>query len=303
MPKLKKTIVQAYRRFCYRNEIVWAPEQASDALSAAIRSQLPFSFGKLGNVESNAVDFYMHRSKDENLSTSNWGKIGHKLYKNAGVFPEENHSFKEFCSAYIGALKEMDVLGIWYHRTEWRVIRQYAAQAQLCDYLVLSPEPGAHLSNYWTSYLTGKRVLVVHPFTQTIESQYLRRELIWPKYPHLLPEFELSTIKTPLAASITPSKYKSWHLGLEDLKKQMAQKDFDIALIGAGAWSLPLTIHAKKLGKVGIHTGGATQLFFGIKGNRWEKHQEPSFYNAHWTRPSSSETPENAHKVEKACYW
>ena len=303
MPKLKKKIALAYRQFCYRNDTIWTSEQTSNAIGESIKNKTPLSVGKLGNVESNAVDLYNRRSMPENFPTSDWGKVGHKLYKNAGVFPEAHSSFREFCSTYVQALGEIDVLGIWYHKTERHVIKEYAQQAQLSDVSVLSPEVSLDSAKYWAQFLQDKRVLVIHPFTQTIKSQYRKRELIWPKHSHLLPNFEIKTIKTPLSASISPSKYTSWSLGLEDLKKQMAGVDFDVALIGAGAWSIPLATYAKELGKVGIHTGGATQLFFGIKGNRWEKHEQPSFYNAHWTRPCSSETPEGANKVEKACYW
>ena len=42
--------------------------------------------------------------------------------------------------------------------------------------------------------LKGKRVLVIHPFDDTIQKQYLRRETLFDD-PNILPEFELHTIK------------------------------------------------------------------------------------------------------------
>ena len=61
-----------------------------------------------------------------------------------------------------------------------------------------------------------------------------------------------------------------WEDGLEKLATEVASKEFYLALIGAGAWSLPLGRRIKQMGKCEIHMGGEMQLLFGIKGKRWE---------------------------------
>ena len=50
------------------------------------------------------------------------------------------------------------------------------------------------------------------------------------------------------------------------MKSQMDQTDYDIALIGCGAYGFPLAAHAKRMGKQAIHMGGSLQLLFGIRG-------------------------------------
>ena len=55
---------------------------------------------------------------------------------------------------------------------------------------------------------------------------------------------------------------KSYKFHLLNLKSQIKSFDFDIALVSAGAYSLPLAAYAKELGKIGIHAGGAMQLFW-----------------------------------------
>jgi hypothetical protein len=91
---------------------------------------------------------------------------------------------------------------------------------------------------------------------------------------------------------------------LEDLKKQMDAMSYDLVLVGAGLYSLPLVAHAVKRGKKGIHLGGATQLFFGIRGSRWDAMPEfQQFFNEFWTRPSAEETPAHFQQVERGCYW
>jgi hypothetical protein len=87
---------------------------------------------------------------------------------------------------------------------------------------------------------------------------------------------------------------------LEKLAMEAQTRKFDVALIGAGAWSLPLAARLKQAGRVAIHLGGDTQLCFGIKGQRWEGY---GIYNEHWVRPSAAETPKNFLLKENGCYW
>lgn len=89
------------------------------------------------------------------------------------------------------------------------------------------------------------------------------------------------------------------------MKNDISSLDFDVALVSCGAYGLPLVNHIKnKLCKTGIYVGGALQLFFGIKGRRWDHHDEISLlFNEHWRRPFDVEIPENFHMVEGGCYW
>ena len=84
--------------------------------------------------------------------------------------------------------------------------------------------------------------------------------------------------------------------------------DYDVALIGCGAYGLHLAAHAKRMGKKSVHLGGALQICFGIIGKRYEdpKHVNGFYlnlFNEHWTRPMSEERPKNSHLVENSCYW
>jgi glycerol-3-phosphate dehydrogenase len=87
---------------------------------------------------------------------------------------------------------------------------------------------------------------------------------------------------------------------------QIANVDFQVSIIGAGAYGLPLASFVKRLGKQAIHLGGATQLLFGIRGRRWETDyasEMREIFNENWIRPSETETPEKHEKVDKGCYW
>ena len=80
--------------------------------------------------------------------------------------------------------------------------------------------------------------------------------------------------------------------------------DFDTAIIGCGAYGLPLAAKLKAAGKQAIHMGGATQILFGVKGRRWVDNPRAGLtFNEEWVYPLESETPKNCNVVENHCYW
>jgi hypothetical protein len=93
------------------------------------------------------------------------------------------------------------------------------------------------------------------------------------------------------------------------MKCEIDKADFDVCLIGCGAYGFPLAAHVKRMGRKAVHFGGSLQLLFGIKGKRWEDPNYNPVYNyaklmnEHWIRPDESEKPSIASKVENACYW
>ena len=85
---------------------------------------------------------------------------------------------------------------------------------------------------------------------------------------------------------------------------ECTKKEFDVAIIGCGAYGMPLASLLKRYGKIAIHLGGATQILFGIKGRRWDNNTSISLlFNDYWVRPMASETPHDAFEVENGCYW
>ena len=50
--------------------------------------------------------------------------------------------------------------------------------------------------------------------------------------------------------------YHSWFDALKAMEEQMSTMEFDVVLIGAGSYGLPLAATAKRMGKVTIHIGG-----------------------------------------------
>jgi hypothetical protein len=159
----------------------------------------------------------------------------------------------------------------------------------------------------WTKALKGKKVLVVHPFANTIERQYQKRQLLFKD--DLLPQFQLSTVKAVQSIAGIQTEFADWFEALDYMKSEIDKHDYDICLIGCGAYGFPLAAHVKRRGKKSVHLGGSLQLLFGIRGKRWENENYNNQYNyarlmnEHWVKPSDEETPQSAVKVEGACYW
>lgn len=285
-------------RMRYSGRAVLASQEGNAWLARAVESGCPAAVAKFGSVEFRVLEGHLRAGGGDPHLSEDAKKA---IYVNAGVFPPTAEAVANYCETLAGCLGSVDGIGVYYHKGEAGVTRRYCAGAALMDPLGL--EPYYH-ERPWTQTLAGKRLLVVHPFADSVERQFKRREDLWPEHPGVLPDFELVTLKVPLSDAVAKSPYPSWASALAEMQSRMASLAFDVAVIGAGAYSIPLAVHAKSLGKLGVHMGGATQILFGIKGARWDADPVISaFYNDAWCRPSDAETPPAVGKVEGGCYW
>ncbi|MCL2792961.1 MAG: hypothetical protein FWD87_07700 [Spirochaetaceae bacterium] len=293
-------------------------QQASDLIYDALSKDKPCMVCRFGSGELTTVLTYLTiRDKSKKYCSKIfdfllgkmpppfWSfRIKNNLCNNAGFFSvdevlSEQH-LEKFCELYLDCMQNVDILGSWVSYEE-----QVKERMPNTKYVPLGLlEPYNHTLP-WSRVLKGKKVLVIHPFSDTIEEQYKKREKLF-KNPDVLPEFKLETIKAvqSIAGNI-PEGYSNWFEALDGMKKQISQKDFDIALIGCGAYGFPLASYVKDIGKKAVHFGGALQILFGIKGRRWELEYEYDkvFYNDFWVYPSEADKPQNYKKIESGCYW
>jgi hypothetical protein len=217
----------------------------------------------------------------------------------SGFFPGRIDKIEQFCELMLNDISQVDILGSWLKQESF-----FSKELENAKKVVLEDLEPFFSPNPWTRALEGKKVLVVHPFAETIEQQYLKRELLFEN--NLLPNFELKTINAVQSIAGEKTEFVDWFEALESMKSKIDNIDYDICIIGAGAYGFPLSAHVKRMGKKVIHLAGVTQLLFGIKGNRWEQYivwPYMNLYNEHWVRPGENEKPKNAHIVEGACYW
>jgi hypothetical protein len=278
-------------------------DASNDLIAAAIagNNPAPIAISRLGSVELSCLEYYVSRRMYLRKMPSYPSRIRISMKRQAGFFSNSDNLLDKFSRLYLDCLTNIDVLGVWFNRFENEVAKNYATTAHLVPLQAL--EPYYH-QNPWSFKLEGKKVLVIHPFSETIKNQFVHRDKLFKNH-NVLPEFDLIVQKSVQSLdSNANDEYIDWFAALDEMTEQMLLQDFDVAIVGCGAYGLPLAVRAKRAGKVAIHLGGATQTLFGIKGARWDKHPFiSSLYNDHWTRASDAERPKDYLRVEGGSYW
>jgi len=254
--------------------------------------------GRFGSIEARVIGYYLlgvTHKHDKVLSLV--------AQRNAGICQPTDRNLKHFACDYLSAASHVDLLGAWDFPTQCKLVEltepSHVARLSFIDPVNAFSKGIAP----WTRGLKGKRVLIVHPFAKSIMSQYSNRANI-PMLAEMLPDFELEVVRPPVTTGTDIEYEKTWREYLSELKREILRRDFDVAIIGAGSYGLPIGSFVKTLGKTAIHLGGVTQLMFGIMGKRWEdvKYVQ-KLDQTGWVRPSDDETPEYATTIEGGCYW
>ena len=310
-----KPVLWGYAGRIYRkltgNELirkVWAGQQllSRKEMNAHIKELLdsgkPMMVSRFGAMEMENI--VQSLEKAFGIRESITESCRHALYNNAGFFPfPTDEDVSRFTKIYQDAFQEVDVLGCWYLRGEEYMIREYGA-----DNLRLSRlgdlEPWKYPSAPWSEALKGKKVLFIHPFKDTILVQAPKWKQIFPGTA-ILPEMDVKLLRAvQTIAGTKDERFENWFEALQWMFKEAMKIDFDVAIIGCGAYGMPLASMIKKSGKQAIHLGGATQLFWGIRGARWDENAEfKPLFNDAWIRPLPSDCVTNREKVEDGCYW
>lgn len=238
-----------------------------------------------------------------------WDPYNVRMMDNAGFFHSTPDDLQRFCQLIVSDTNYIDLLGSWVPNE--RIFADALGNTIKTRLTYLEPY---FSKNPWTSALRGKKVLVVHPFARSIQEQYKKRELLFENK-EVLPEFaSLKIIPAVQTIGGADPRFKDWFEALEWMKSEIDKSDYDVCIIGCGAYGFPLAAHVKRQGKKAVHLGGALQLLFGIRGNRWEREdygvpvgfkpgQYKSLPNKYWIRPHADERPIAASNVEGGCYW
>lgn len=294
------------------------PDKASEMIYNLLSEDKPCMIARFGANELNAVINYLGvNAKNHSIwefiqgkqSEWWWNKnILYHMQNNAGFFPATPENMQRFGEMMIEDAKEVDLLGSWL-KQEF-LLDNYLHDIPKIQLMYLDP---FWSKLPWTRVLEGKKILIVHPFAETIESQYHKREKLFKKI-ETLPAFKsIQTIKAVQSLGGATNNFKDWFEALAYMKNEIEESDFDVCLIGCGAYGFPLAAHVKRMGKKAVHMGGSLQLLFGIMGNRWD-HDKPHYEkgvfiyyagleNEYWVRPSNADKPANHKLVENSCYW
>lgn len=300
-------------------------QKANDMIYKRLETGKPCMIARFGTTEINCINNYLCVHRDRPYLKKCWDYITdytHTPWWNedhfkimsiySGIFPVCQDTAERFSERYLNDIPLIDILACHQYYEKFMPLRSDIERVQ-----ILTLEP-FYVERPWTRILKGKKVLVVHPFEETIKQQYKKRELLFDN-PEILPDFNLITYKAVQTVAGNKSEFKDWFEALNFMEKEISKIDFDIAILGCGAYGLPLAAYIKRLGKQAIHVGGATQLLFGILGKRWTEQFKgktwkympgvelnldyTDMFNENWTYPLIEDTPKDKEKVEDSCYW
>lgn len=235
------------------------------------------------------------------------------LERYSGLFPATSSTLDTWMKQYVGAVTDVNIIVAgWYAsmaRPEWTLLDTFCPNAHRIPLRALESYYSAR-EHHWTRILAEQKVCVVSSFAETMKTQSMKAEHIWPQCPTLLPNAQWSFVRSFYPPRIArgkcewPSDITSWDSAVEYLYTEVMKTGSQIVLLGCGALAMPLGARLKKAGKICIVIGGAIQILFGIKGKRWEKHgQISALFNDAWVHPNDSEIPGGANDIEGGCYW
>ena len=191
-----------------------------------------------------------------------------------------------FAHEYATALNASSIVAGFGGEAEASVAKALAPRAAFVEHRAV--EPFYFEGDAWTAALRWRRVLIVHPFADTIRDQYskhARGDLLWPET--VLPrDLDLVVVKVP--SSLGRDANGTWSAALRETKAAIDRVfPVDAALLGCGAYGLPLAAHVVRSGASAVYVGGGLQLLFGIMGKRWADRAEiAAVARESWVWPS-----------------
>lgn len=299
----------------YEGYLDYKDQEANDFVYEQLATGKPLMISKFGTIElGNLVSRYIDKELGvfdkevlhdflhyDNVNISPWGGLS-SLCNNAGFFPKDMDLAEKWYERMMEDIRDVDILGSYVYE------EKYIAKFMHCKRVNIEGYYAPFMyERPWSRILKGKKVLIVHPFVDSIQAQYKNNRNQLFANPEVLPEFkELVLLKAvQTMADSKDSRFSNWFEALVYMESAMDKCDYDIALIGCGAYGMCLAAHAKRMGKQAVHLAGWTQMLFGIYGKRWVQ-QQPEYKNLinnYWIRPGENEKPQGANKVENGCYW
>jgi hypothetical protein len=291
------------QRGCSYGERILTPAEANAEIARRLRGPAPVLVGRVGATEQAVIRRHAHTERwPEVVSPLRYGPgLRWDICNLSGFFPTDSRALCEFSELYRSCLGLVDVFATWRNRFEGEIVRRYLPRASvLVPLRALAP---LSVPQPWTHALEGRHVLVVHPFAETIRDQLCRLDEIYPG--GLWPDCRIDVMPAVQSLGGVPDgPYRSWFDALEEMSGGIERFTGDTVIIGAGAYGLPLGARAVQCGKSAIVVGGVLQIFFGIRGARWDARPEYArLPNDAWVRPRRSERPSTAQRVEHGCYW
>lgn len=258
--------------------------------------------GRLSGNETALCGLVINNIKPSNLLISNM------LYV-AGIFFEDDESILKYCRMYLESVKNCTYLGVWEGNMRNQAHHFYNILSTDSKFRDINCIPARYLEPFYfmddnaymfNQCLDNKTVLIVSSHIDTMKEQEPLLNNIFSK--SIFDKCKKIKYLRPPATHCGRHNNIDWSHNFHQFCNQLEEDtDFDIALVSCGGYGMiTCNFISKKLGKKTLYVGGGLQLYFGIKGRRWDNY---GWYNEYWISPKEHEIPKNKELAEGGCYW
>jgi|AntAceMinimDraft_12_1070368.scaffolds.fasta_scaffold39066_2 hypothetical protein len=229
----------------------------------------------------------------------------------AGIAPPSNRELRFFSRSFRTVLEQASFVATWGPEVlpeEATLLNSLSSKKRTFSAANLDPVSRPDLfasEDNWLLSLQGKSVLVISPFSGSIEHQVPKLSKLHSAF--RMPEMDVTTWAPPVSNGLS-----SWAQPFsarlaearEELDSIVSSDKIDVALISAGAYGPLLAGFLFDKGVSSIHVGGCLQLLFGVMGGRWRQSKNVlEAVNQHWLDSPLERPPRGARLIEGATYW
>jgi hypothetical protein len=280
----------------------------------AVEQNTGFALGKIGFSEQFFLNHPLFMKTQPSLQKQHAYQLVANVHclRQSGVFPSHLDFLTRFSTFYSNAVDKLDVLGLFGAPLEKTLIHHYQFSAHLVKYRDTEPDRSIpNNTNFcYLPFFENKRVLLIAPFGHFLKERAKQSifEDVWLNTgkPWFKPSL-MDSIEFPYAYELQTQKKFGDVLNLyEYICQKIDTKDFDVALIAAGALAIPLATYIKSKKRSALSLGGHLQVLFGVKGARWKNDPEwvNQYFNESWVdMPVKYHPHDKNHLTDHGAYW
>jgi hypothetical protein len=282
-------------------------------IEAALDAGRGLAAGKLGGSERSWLSYALtlERETDPRRLRALEIALAYRTLRHAGVFPTDATFLRRFSRSYVEDFRELDAIGLFGDAVgiELDIMRSHRPAGAPMNFVDQEPDRSSPANDAacWLRHLRSRRVLLVCPFADLLRDRADREtfEAVWAKTgKRWFEPADVASVELPYGyAAETWERYETAFELFDETRKRVDLHEFDVALIAAGGLGVPLAVHVKRAGRVGISLGGHLQVLFGVLGRRWLERSEwrRRYINESWVPMPARYVPDLTATGEN--YW
>lgn len=171
----------------FERDLIQDVDKASEIIIGALSSEKPIMISRYGATELNATLNYKKKHPLSFLRSICPFWIGENMMNLSGFFPSNDKTLSQFSDLIYRITSDIDILGTWIGNENLMPL------SKMCIKIFLPRIEPFWSRKPWTKCLEGKKIVVIHPFAESIKQQYNKRELLFANK-DILPEFASLTV-------------------------------------------------------------------------------------------------------------